>query len=278
MDLASTLSRLAGRYAPGLILAACLAVSARAETIRDCPECPPMVAIAAGATQIGQDGRRKEERPAITVRIDRPFAIAKTETTFAQWQACVAAGGCRAIDRDMGWGKGDRPIIHVTYDDAVAYVAWLRQLTARPYRLPTEVEWEHAARAGTATRYWWGERTEPGYMHCRACQIPGGIPPQGTPKHAGTEAVARYAANPWGLYDMLGNVWEWTSDCWTPNHAVAVAGGPCQQRTVKGGSWYFIGPVAGAPARSGYPAALGSYDTGFRVVRDLNPVEAERVN
>ncbi len=136
----------------------------------------------------------------------KPFAIGKYEVTFDEWDACVKAGGCNGYrPEDPGWGRGNRPVINVSWNDTKAYVAWLAKKTGNPYRLPSEAEWEFAARAGTTTPFAFGTTI--------------------TPKQANfgrsdgkTEPVGSYPPNAWGLYDMHGNVWEWVEDCWHDNY------------------------------------------------------------
>lgn len=201
------------------------------------------------------NGSRPAERPADPVILDRPFLLGRTEVTFDQWQHCVADGVCRGRIDDHGWGRGRRPVINVSWHDANAYARWVSAKSGLACRLPTEAEWEYAARAGTTTPYWWGEQAGEGMANCRDCAA--GPPPYGT-REAGS-----YAPNPWGLADMNGNVWEWTADCWTPSHD-----GACSHRVIKGGAWYYFSTNARAAARARNDAATGSYTIGFRLLCD----------
>lgn len=194
-----------------------------AESLRDCADCPELVRTP-------------------------DLLVGRTEVTRGQWLACVRAGACK--DRVVRWTQADMPMTDVSARDAETYVAWLSRISGKRYRLPTEGEWERAARAGTMTEYPWGDAMEPGRAVCRGCD----------PRYAhGPAPVASMASNPWGLYDMNGNVWEWTSDCWALG---------CQHRVVRGGSWYFVPAQSRSAARAPQDSASGGYDIGFRVVRD----------
>lgn len=192
---------------------------------RDCPECPVMVALPAGKYLMGApegeapaaeiptrpEHTERAEKPQVEVTIERPFAIGKYEVTFDQWEACVEAGGCEYRPDDEGWGRGDRPVIHVARTDAETYVDWLSRRTGEEYRLPSEAEWEYAARAGTQTARWWGDELGEGRVPCDGC---------GTRwDDQSTAPVGSFPANPWGLHDMLSNVSEWVADCWHESHA-----------------------------------------------------------
>ena len=182
------------------------------EVFRDCAECPEMVVVPAGSFVMGSDGRFKYERPSRRVTIGRPFAMGRFELTFEEWQACVDDDGCEKNPDDHKWGRGRRPAINITWHEARGYAAWLSRKTGHTYRLPSEAEWEYAARAGTATEYSWGDAVGTDNANCRTCAP--------VISHE-TYPVGSYAPNPWGLYDVHGNVWEWVEDCWSPNHESA---------------------------------------------------------
>lgn len=259
--------RLLGLLLLSLATGATMAAEAEAEAFRDCSDCPDMVPLPTGTFVMG-DGRLPAAAPPVRVEISRPVAIARTETTWDQYAACVTAGACRGGQDDHGWGRGDRPVINLTFADARAYAAWLSQRTGHRYRLPGEAEWEWAARAGSATLYPWGEAMRPGRATCRGCD--------GGPvvEHAGTTPVASHPPNAWGLYDMNGNLWEMTADCWTPHppadqtQAPTVTE-PCRDRVMRGGAWYYVPRQSASAARQRNPAAVWSYVVGFRVVRDM---------
>jgi len=248
------------------------------QTFKDCPDCPEMVMIPAGSFTMGSPASEPErddnEGPQHRVNI-RAFAMGKTTVTFAQWDACVADGGCNGYrPDDKGWGRGDRPVIRVSWDDAQAYIAWLNRKTGQRYRLPSEAEWEYAARAGTTTRFSTGD-----CITTDQANYDGNYPPQGCAKgeyRAKTLPVASFAANPFGLYDMHGNVWEWTQDCWNdsyngaPTDGSAWEGGDCSRRALRGGLWINYGWVARSAARSDYPRGYrGGGGLGFRLSRSV---------
>jgi formylglycine-generating enzyme required for sulfatase activity len=258
------------------------------ETFRDCPTCPEMVVIPAGTFQMGspegEPGRTEFEGPVHTVTFDRPFAIARHEVTFDQWDACVRDGGCQHRPDDAGWGRGARPVIYVTWKDAKEYVQWLSRKTGQDYRLPGEAEWEYAARAGTKTARFWGEDPDAACRYAnvydethkgeQAALLP-------LPKHncndgyAPTAPVAQFEANAFGLNDMLGNVWEWTEDCWddsyrgAPSDGSAWTKGDCGRRVLRGGSWVNRPDVVRSASRFGYVTGDPSNFTGFRPARTL---------
>jgi formylglycine-generating enzyme required for sulfatase activity len=230
-----------------------------------------MVVIPAGSflmgSPAGEKGREADEGPQHRVRIAKSFALGKYEVTFAEYDACVAAGGC-SKRADQGWGRGRRPAINVSWNDAQTYVKWLSARTGQTYRLPSEAEWEYAARAGTQTRYAWGNDLGKNRANCYSC---------GSRWDAErTAPVGSFAANRWGLHDMHGNVWEWTMDCWHDTYRGAPAdgsawttGGKCGARVLRGGSWDLIPSYLRSAVRvrrvTGYRSGYG----GFRVARTL---------
>lgn len=225
---------------------------------RDCAACPQMMSLRAGQFTMGAGDddpeRRPWEGPQRTVSVPA-FAISTREVTFAEWDACVAAGGCaRYAPFDRGWGRGDRPVIMVSWQDAQAYVKWLSAHTGHAYRLPSEAEWEYAARGGATTRYWWGAAFES----------------DRTPKGA-TTPTASFGANGFGLYDVTGNVAEWVQDCYVNTYAGAptdgkpVLAGNCAQRVVRGGSWRDGPSSLRITSRSRVDQTVRDGAIGFRV-------------
>ncbi len=251
------------------------------QTFRDCPECPEMVALPSGSFRMGclsNDGScSPDEFPVHGVTIARPFALGVYEVTFVQWDACVAAGGCgghRPYDR--GWSRGDRlvigdrPVINVSWEDAQLYVQWLSRRTGHGYRLPSESEWEYAARSGTSTKYWWGDGVGVSRANCDGCGSRW--------DDRSTAPVGSFAASPWGLHDMHGNVWEWVGDCWNGSHEGAPADGSarnsrdCAEGVLRGGSWNDIPRHLRSANRLRYLPGDWNYNViGFRVARTLTP-------
>jgi formylglycine-generating enzyme required for sulfatase activity len=223
---------------------------------RDCRECPEMVVLPAGSTRLAS-GR--------DVTIAAPFAVGKFEVTFAEWDACVAQRGCTNRPDDMGWGRGRQPVMNVSWYDAQEYVAWLSRKTGKSYRLLSEAEWEYAAQAGTDREV----AATPGanQANCAGCGS------RWDKKQ--TAPVGSFAANAFGLHDMIGNVWEWTADCWNETYAGAPAdgsarlSGDCTQRVLRGGSWYFSPDSASSALRERIPPYIHIDYVGFRVARTL---------
>ena len=162
-----------------------------------------------------------DERPQHTVTVAKPFALAKFEVTFADWDACVTGGGCNGYKpNDQHWERGERPVINASWDDAQAYVAWLSAVTAKTYRVLSEAEYEYAARAGTTTAYPWGDEIKLAGRVMANCNGCGG--PWANLK---TAPVGAFPPNKFGLYDMVGNVYEWTEDCGHGNYFDAPSDG-----------------------------------------------------
>ena len=244
---------------------------------KECVDCPDMASLPTGSFMMGspygEASRRDVEGPRRAIKISRAFSISTQEITFDEWDACVRAGGCRGYGPfDAGWGRGRRPVVNVSFDDARAYCAWLSDRTGANYRLPSEAEWEYAARAGTATAFSFGARLTP-----RLANYHGEFP------YAGEEGlyrrqtirVASFAANPFGLYDMHGNVREWTADCWADGHLNAPENGApregdCTRRAVKGGAWNSGGWRLRSAHRYALEIEERTIDTGFRVVREAD--------
>lgn len=180
-------------------------------TYRDCDVCPQMVVVPAGRFNMGSNAGNREEKPPHAVVIPRPFAIGTHEVSVDDWDACLREAGCRQSPEHGLQGK--TPMANVSWDDAQAYVTWLSNKTGRKYRLPTEAEWEYAARAGSKTRYWWGDTHGSGRANCTDCGV----------QWSGRSAapIGSFEPNPYGLYDVHGNVWEWTADCWNPSYSGA---------------------------------------------------------
>ena len=285
-----------------------LTASANADTFQECTTCPQMVAIPAGKFLMGspahEPGRFDSEGPQHVVTL-KAFALGKFDVTSDEFLAFLRASRyqpkpCNPI-LNLGWKVEGRdlayppsqdepprwPAVCLSWQDAQAYVAWLNiQVKAAhpvlanragPYRLPSESEWEYAARAGTNTSRWWGDDIGKANANCNGCGSE-------WDNHV-LSPVDAFSPNPFGLYGMLGNAWQWTADCWHPSYAGAPAdggawrdspaGGPandCARHVLRGGAWNNVPIFVRAASRNG-AAPDGDYDysslAGFRVARDL---------
>ena len=239
------------------------------ETFQDCDECPKMVVVPSGLFTMGSPKREGgDERPMRRVRIDYRFAVGVYEVTFAEWYACIDAGGCGSyVPDDEGWGRGNRPVMNVSWDDAQSYVRWLSGRTGKRYRLLSESEWEYVARAGTETAYSWGDSIGVNRANCDGCGS------QWDDKM--TAPVGSFEANAWDVYDMHGNVWEWVQDCWHGNYEDAPAdgsaweSGECDRRTRRGGSWLNVPKSSRSANRVGDTSESRGDGLGFRVARSF---------
>ncbi len=245
---------------------------------KECVACPDMAALPGGSFMMGapdsEPGRRPFEGPSRVVTIDHRFAIGTREVTHEQWQACVDDGACRAYTPpDHDWGRRKQPVVSVSHADAQAYTSWLSDRTGHNYRLPTEAEWEFAARAGGSEPFAFGER-----VTSRRANFNGNYPylNEKSAFRGRTTPVASFQPNAYGLFDMHGNAWEWTSDCWTDTHAgapdsgAARVTGDCSRRVLKGGAWNTGAWRLRSAHRIAKPVNAREYDTGFRVARDLD--------
>ncbi len=256
-----------------ITLASTSSEAAEPKVFRDCTGCPELVTIPAGSFIMGtskstKNARMRRALPAHKVVIAKPFAMGRYEVTFDEWEICLKEKGCTKDPDDHQWGKGRRPVINISFPEVGKYLAWLSKKTGKTYRLPSEAEWEYAARGGTRTRFSWGDEAGKNNANCRTC----------APKISKqTYEVGKYKPNPFGLYDVHGNVWEWVQDCWNTSYKGAPADGSawvkgtCHFRVTRGGSWYYIDANLQSAWRSKYPNTANgfSYGIGFRVVREL---------
>lgn len=243
-------------------------VVVRRKTPAGCPECPEMVMIPDGTFTMGSTAADTEQ-PVHHVTIRRPFEVSRYAVTFEEWDACVAAGGCTSNPRpsDEGWGRGTRPVVNVSWNDAKQYAEWLSGRTGQRYRLLTEAEWEYVARAGSAARFSWGDAAGIGNTNCSGC----GSRWDGK----GTAPVGSFKPNAWGLHDVHGNVWQWVEDSWHPGYRDAPDDGSARRdgeaafRVARGGSWRLAPDVLRASIRLRVNATARGSDIGFRLARTL---------
>lgn len=235
-----------------------------AREFRDCEHCPAMIVLPGGQFEMGSRADASE-RPPHRVQVAR-FALGKYELTQREWKACVSAGGCSDKPR-VGQENERLPMMNLSWDDAAQYVQWLRGLTGKAYRLPSEAEWEYAARAGATTPYPWGKEVGVARANCSGC---GGTYDPKLPA-----AVGSFPPNAWGLYDMLGGVAEWTEDCWHKNYEGAPSNGSpwpaahCQERVLRGGSWKNPPADLTVGSRNFYDASVRYVANGLRVALTL---------
>ncbi len=243
-----------------------------------CQVCPEFVVVPAGQFTMGSpdgEAERLGGEAQVVVSIARPFAVGKFAVTFDEWDACVADGGCNAYQPgDMGWGRGKRPVISVSWDDTKAYAAWLSAKTGKDYRLPTDAEREYVARAGTTTAFWWGASISPDQANFNANHVYLGGGAKGEYRKR-TLPVDSFAANAWGLHQVHGNVWEWTEDCWidsnigNPGDGSARTAADCSRHVVRGGSFYNIPSWIRSARRHWFSTVIRNPVIGFRVARTL---------
>jgi len=230
-------------------------------SFRDCQHCPELVRLAGGSFRMGSN-EDPSETPVHSVRV-RPFALGRYPVTVGEWNQCVAANGCPSpLD-----GDSMAPARNLSWADAQQYVVWLSKSTGQDYRLPTEAEWEYAARAGSSGRYWWGDKVLPKMANCKGC---------GDPYDSHQPAlVGTFPANPLGLHDLAGGVAQWVADCWHPNYQGAPTDGSawteasCRERVLRGGSWRNDASYARSASRAYYDSGVRYPAHGFRVARSL---------
>ena len=283
-----------------------------ADIFKECDRCPEMVVVPAGSFMMGspesEAGRldamgRSDEEPLHKVAFAAPFAVGRFAITFDEWDACVADQGCQGYRPASGgegrggvetaleglanmqrrqeeaerWGRGRQPAIFISWDDATAYAAWLSRKTGKTYRLLTEAEREYVTRAGTTTPFWWGASISPGQANYNGSLAAYGGGAKGQ-NWARPVPVDSFQPNPWGLYQVHGNVWEWTADCYLEHYSGAPTDGSARgcpandnrwPRVMRGGAW--VGAAANLRSASRYRnmPIYRSYDLGFRIARTL---------
>ena len=254
-----------------------------AEHFKECDNCPEMVTVPAGTFLMGspptEPGHQPNEAPQQQVAFARPFAVGRSAVTFDEWNACVADGGCNGYrPADYGWGGGSRPVINVSWNDAHAYAAWLSKKTGAPYRLLSEAEREYATRACTSTEcpstpFWFGAEISPdraNYDWRRSYN--GSAKAQAALRTVATDASE---PNPFGLFQVHGNVREWVEDCWNPSlsgqspDGTARLKGDCSGHVLRGGSWKDEPRDLRSAKRTWEMADERQPEIGFRVARTL---------
>jgi formylglycine-generating enzyme required for sulfatase activity len=255
------------------------------KAFRDCADCPEMAVVPAGSFTMGSQANEPErgswnrniESPQHRVTISKPFAAGRFPVTFAEWDACAAENGCGGyIPSDQGWGRGARPVINVSWHDAKAYTAWLSKKTGKAYRLLSEAEREYVARAGAATTFWWGSSITPDQANYDGHYLDTGGGQNGGWRRQ-TVPVKSFEPNPWGLYQVHGNVWDWVEDCWNesydgaPADGSAKTAGDCNYRVLRGGSWFDDPQHLRSAFRNNSSTDNRNGFTSFRVARPIAP-------
>jgi formylglycine-generating enzyme required for sulfatase activity len=238
------------------------------DLFRDCEDCPLMTVVPTGHFMMGSERHRSEEKPTHEVTIPEPFAIGVYEVTVGEWDACLREAECDYAPKSLDNGR--MPVSNVSWDDAQQYIAWLSKKTGKDYRLPSEAEWEYAARGGAdaaSTAFWWGDAVGKNNADCRDCSS----------KWDGKSAapVGSFKPNPFGLYDVHGNLWEWTQDCSNRSYKGAPSDGSpwlrgdCIARMLRGGSWNLEADYMRTTRRQSYDRDVRYYLHGFRVARPV---------
>jgi formylglycine-generating enzyme required for sulfatase activity len=247
------------------------------DSFKECDNCPEMVVVPKGSfmmgTPIGEIDRARGEDPLHRVTFARPFAVGRFSISFDEWDACLAEGGCDGDKGDDKFGRGRLPAQGISFEAATSYLTWLSRKVGRTYRLPSESEREYFTRAGTTTPFWFGNTISTLNANYRA-DTPYGNGPHGE-NSKGPVVADSYAPNPFGIYQVHGNVWEWTEDCFnkrytedTPADGAPWLEGDCSKRMVRGGTWDWSPDVSRSGARD--DATIIGSGKSFRVVRTLN--------
>jgi formylglycine-generating enzyme required for sulfatase activity len=231
------------------------------------------VAIPAGSFAMGSESGGVDEKPVHNVTVPA-FKMGKTEVTFDLYDLCVQSTSCFYVPQDEGWGRGTRPVINLSHQDITGqFLPWLNKLTGKNYRLPSEAEWEYAARAGTTTEYALGDN-----LNCPMARYDGGIASVCNAKEGsnrGTAPGKTYPPNAFGLHDMHGNVWEWVEDCWNPSYTGAPADGSvwtsgnCAVRVLRGGSWDYDESGLRSANRYYFSHKIRKSSYGFRLALSI---------
>ena len=277
--------------------------SETAETFRDCDVCPRMVVVPAGRFLMGsaddEEGRWRDEGPQLEIGVGVPFALGKFEVTREEFAAFASAtghepdAGCVYWDSermhewyswsDPGFTQTDRhPVTCVNWQDATTYASWLSARTGQPYRLPSEAEWEYAARAGTLEPRFWGPRSDQACDYANVFDVTSKTSNgfrwdahECDDGFAFTSPAGGFRPNGYGFHDMLGNVFEWVEACWSdsyggaPSNGIARLDGDCTRRVLRGGSWINHPWQVRSASRLAYRMTERSPNLGFRVAKSL---------
>jgi formylglycine-generating enzyme required for sulfatase activity len=239
-----------------------VAPAQQGDVFRDCADCPELVVVAAG------NFTKVDQASSTAANIDHDFAIGRYDITFDDWDRCVDDGACKAIADDSGWGRGSRPLIFVSFDDVTTqYLPWLSRLSGKEYRLPTKDEWQYAALGGAGAAETKGQIGNASQDCFNATGPAAGNCPD---TYSGTTPVGSFVPNALGLYDMKGNVWEWSADCWRPfSYAPNASSDTCDKRVVLGGAWSTDRSEVNGQVAAWEKTSRRTNSIGFRAVRSL---------
>jgi formylglycine-generating enzyme required for sulfatase activity len=272
------------------------------DSFKECERCPEMVVVPAGSFTMGAPESERaavaaayatygivpwslttnpppsSDGPQHRVTIAQPIAVGRFPVTFDEWDDCSDDGGCNGYrPSDQGWGRGSRPAVNVSWDDAEAYVAWLSRKTGKRYRLLSEAEWEYMTRAGSMTPYWWGWSFSTSQANYNGSRTYDGQP-TGENRQK-TLPVASFSPNPWGFYQVHGNSYDWVEDCFHDDYVGAPVDGSswttgnCKGHVVRGGAWSSAPWVLRSAFRAWMPTDFRSSNHGFRMARTLAPAK-----
>ncbi|MGP0094983.1 MAG: SUMF1/EgtB/PvdO family nonheme iron enzyme [Xanthobacteraceae bacterium] len=250
------------------------------DAFKECDKCPEMAVVPAATFLMGsppnEAGRASDENPQHSVTFAHPFAVGRFAVTFDEWDTCVVEGGCNGYEpSDQNWGRDTRPVIWVGWDDAKSYVKWLSRKTGKAYRLLSEAEWEYMARAGTTTPFWWGNTISTQQANYNG-HYAYGTATKGEFRQK-TLPVKSFEPNPWGFYQVVGNVSEWVEDCYhdsyvgAPTDGSAWTSGSCSERVLRDGAWSSVPARQRLAARVELGPNYRTYGSGLRVARTLAP-------
>jgi formylglycine-generating enzyme required for sulfatase activity len=251
----------------------------KTESFKDCPACPEMVVVPGGSYTMGSpanEPERDNNEAQVRVTIPTPFAAGKFAITFKEWDACVADGGCNGYKpADQGWGRTKHPVININWDSAKIYTTWLSHKTGKTYRLLSEAEREYVTRAGTTTPFWWGWSITPKQANYNGTYTYAGGASSRSEYRQSTVPVDSFEPNAWGLYNVHGNIREWTEDCWNesnsgnPGDGRPRTTGDCALRVVRGGSWNYLPQSLRSASRYWRLRESQFHFLGLRVARTL---------
>ncbi len=237
------------------------------QIVQDCNDCPELIAVSAGKFSPINGSAAIDFQKAISIEYD--FAIGRNAITFDDWDKCVSDGACDPIANDASWGRGDRPLIFVSYDDVISqYLPWLSKLTGHEYRLPSKDEWQYAALGGENTSS--AKATQISSVSQDCFNASGPASEGCTDNYDGTSPVGSFAPNMLGLNDMKGNVWAWSADCWQPfSNAPSAKSEACEMRVLLGGAWSTKRNDVSIAFSGWEKSSRKANSIGFRVVRKL---------